>query len=44
VLGIVLCGYLMFSLPLVTWLRFVVWLVVGLTIYATYGYRRSKLA
>jgi len=44
ILGIVLCGYLMASLPLVTWLRFVVWLLVGLTIYAGYGYRRSKLA
>jgi APA family basic amino acid/polyamine antiporter len=44
VLGIVLCGYLMLSLPLVTWLRFLVWLVIGLTIYAGFGFRHSKVA
>ena len=44
ILGIVLCGYLMLSLPFVTWLRFLVWLVVGLTIYVGYSFRHSKLA
>jgi APA family basic amino acid/polyamine antiporter len=43
-LGILLCGYLMFSLPLMTWLRFLIWLVVGLVIYASYSYRHSLLA
>jgi len=43
-LGIVLCGYLMASLPGVTWLRFVVWLAIGLTIYTTYSYRHSLAA
>ena len=42
-LGVVLCGYLMLSLPLVTWLRFVVWLVLGLVVYTLYSYRSSKL-
>ncbi len=44
ILGIVLCGYLMASLPFVTWLRFLVWLVIGMTIYAGYSFRHSKLA
>jgi APA family basic amino acid/polyamine antiporter len=43
-LAIASCGYLMFEQPPVTWLRFVVWLVVGLVIYWIYGHRRSRLA
>jgi len=30
ILGVVFCVYLMASLPVVTWIRFVVWLVIGL--------------
>ena len=37
------CGYLMMQLPGVTWIRFGVWLLAGLLIYAVYGYRRSVL-
>jgi basic amino acid/polyamine antiporter, APA family len=37
------CAYLMFQLPLVTWIRFVVWLVIGAVLYFTYGYRHSRL-
>ena len=43
-LGVVLCGYLMVSLPLMTWLRLACWLCVGLAIYAVYGFRRSRVA
>jgi APA family basic amino acid/polyamine antiporter len=43
-LGIVLCGYLMVSLPGTAWERFVVWLVIGLVIYFTYSRRSSRLA
>ena len=43
-LGVVLCAYLMLSLPGATWIRLAVWLVIGLTIYASYSYRSSKLA
>ncbi len=41
--GILLCGYLMVSLPWITWLRFLVWLVLGLVIYFSYGFRKSAL-
>jgi len=37
ILGIVISSLLMLSLPLDTWIRLVVWLVVGLIIYFTYG-------
>ncbi len=42
-LGILLCAYLMISLPIVTWYRFLVWLVIGLLIYFAYGFRKSAL-
>lgn len=37
------CFYLMLQLPLFTWAGFFVWLVIGLAIYALYGYRNSEL-
>jgi APA family basic amino acid/polyamine antiporter len=44
-LGAVLCcGYLMLQLPRLTWIRFGLWLAVGLGIYFAYGARRSRLA
>ncbi|MGE5235404.1 MAG: amino acid permease [Acidobacteriota bacterium] len=43
-LGILLCAYLMISLPATAWERFVIWLVIGLAIYILYSRRTSKLA
>lgn len=43
ILGIILCGALMLSLPIETWVRFFVWLVIGLVIYFLYSVRHSKL-
>jgi APA family basic amino acid/polyamine antiporter len=43
IIGILLCAYLMKDLPGTTWIRFIVWLVVGMLIYVFYGYRNSKL-
>jgi APA family basic amino acid/polyamine antiporter len=42
-LAILTCGYLMAAQPRVTWLRFAVWLVVGLVLYFFYGSRRSRV-
>jgi APA family basic amino acid/polyamine antiporter len=37
------CLYLMTNLTLETWWRFLAWLVIGLLVYAGYGYRHSRL-
>ncbi len=42
-LGVFFCGALMLSLPIETWLRFFVWLVLGLLIYFLYSVRHSRL-
>ncbi|MDP2599420.1 MAG: amino acid permease [Deltaproteobacteria bacterium] len=44
VLGIVFCVYLMISLPVLTWYRFLIWLGLGLLIYFGYGMKHSRLA
>ncbi|GAB4040267.1 amino acid permease [Spirosoma gilvum] len=44
VLGILTNLYLMTELGVTNWLIFVVWLVIGLVIYFSYGFRKSKLA
>ena len=42
--GIIVCIYLMSGLPVATWIRFGVWLLIGLVIYFAYGFRKSRLA
>ena len=42
-LSIVFCLVLMMALPLETWLRFFVWLAIGLVIYFLFGRRHSVL-
>jgi APA family basic amino acid/polyamine antiporter len=44
ILGILSCAYLMLSLPVITWVRFLVWLDIGLLIYWFYGRSHSPLA
>lgn len=43
ILGIVSCFWLMLSLPVITWIRFLVWLDIGIAIYWSYGRRNSPL-
>jgi basic amino acid/polyamine antiporter, APA family len=42
--GILICVYMMASLPADTWIRLAIWLVVGLLLYALFGYRNSRAA
>ncbi|MDD5580094.1 MAG: amino acid permease [Methylobacter sp.] len=44
VLGMLSCGALMAFLPSLTWLRFIVWLIIGLIVYFVYSVHHSKLA
>jgi hypothetical protein len=43
ILGILSCSYLMLSLPILTWVRFLVWLNLGMIIYWAYGRTHSPL-
>jgi basic amino acid/polyamine antiporter, APA family len=43
-LGAITSVFLMFGLPLDTWLRLAVWLAIGLAIYFAYGRKHSRLA
>jgi APA family basic amino acid/polyamine antiporter len=43
-ISIILCGGLMMGLTVITWIRFVVWLVFGLLIYAGYSRKHSEFA
>jgi APA family basic amino acid/polyamine antiporter len=42
-LSVACCALLMMSLPLETWIRFFVWLAIGLVIYWLYSMKRSTL-
>lgn len=42
-LTVIFCFYLMASLPLMTWVRFGIWLALGVVIYLVYGYKNSTL-
>jgi amino acid transporter len=44
ILGMVSCFYLMAQETHTVWMRFLIWLVIGLCIYFTYGYQNSRLA
>ncbi|MCY7409505.1 MAG: amino acid permease [Chitinophagales bacterium] len=43
VLGLIFCFYMMAQIHYTSWIGFVIWLVIGLGIYFTYGFYNSKL-
>ncbi len=42
-ISVVACLYLMLQLPMITWIRFGAWLLVGLVLYFLYGSKHSRL-
>jgi basic amino acid/polyamine antiporter, APA family len=43
ILGIFVCLFMMVFLPMDTWIRLLVWMLIGLDIYLVYGAKHSKL-
>ena len=43
-LSVIFCFLLMAGLPIITWYRFIIWLVIGLVIYFLYSRHRSEFA
>lgn len=41
---VLICLGLMLALPVVTWIRFFMWMGLGVAVYFIYGYRKSRLA
>jgi APA family basic amino acid/polyamine antiporter len=42
-LGVFFCLYLMINLPIMSWIRFIVWTSIGIVIYISYGFKHSLL-
>jgi APA family basic amino acid/polyamine antiporter len=43
ILGVATCLFMMVFLPLDTWIRLIVWMIIGLDVYLFYGMRNSVL-
>jgi len=43
ILAVLACAWLMLNLSVETWLRFLIWMIVGFALYFTYGVRHSLL-
>jgi APA family basic amino acid/polyamine antiporter len=44
ILSVLACFYLMLNLPAETWIRFGVWMVIGIVVYFGYGRRNSRFS
>jgi len=43
IIGILVCVYLMYSLPAESWYRLAIWMAIGIAIYFSYGRKHSKI-
>jgi amino acid transporter len=43
IMGVLFCSYLLIEIPALSWIYFLGWLAVGLSIYFSYGYWKSRL-
>lgn len=43
-MAIIACVWLMLNLTGLTWIRFGIWMVIGVVVYYFYGRRHSQLA
>jgi APA family basic amino acid/polyamine antiporter len=43
IVAALICFYLMLNLAVETWIRFFVWMAIGLVVYFVYGYSHSRL-
>ncbi len=41
ILGIITCLFMMVFLPLDTWVRLIVWMMIGIDVFAAYGFKKS---
>ncbi|HEX5436082.1 MAG TPA: amino acid permease [Gemmatimonadaceae bacterium] len=44
IMGILVSALMMFSLPLDTWIRLIVWMIIGFAVYFLYSRKHSKIA
>jgi APA family basic amino acid/polyamine antiporter len=44
ILGIIFNGYMMYKLGWINWARLIIWLVIGLVVYFTYGRHHSRVS
>jgi APA family basic amino acid/polyamine antiporter len=44
ILGIIFNGYMMYKLGWINWARLIIWLVIGLVVYFTYGRYHSRVS
>ena len=44
ILAVIACLWLMLNLAVFTWVRFLIWMAIGIAVYFAYGIRKSALA